>query len=83
MEPILRMVVETDSNGQAEEIFLVQLDEEAEPHNPWSIPFQRTTISLNEFRKEGVEIAPPTVGDQPPATDADNEDEAEEDQKAK
>jgi hypothetical protein len=82
MEPVLRVVVETDSEGQADSIFLVQLDEEAEVHNPWPIPFQKTAIVLNEFLKAGVELPPPVVGEQPPALAAENEGTESEAQKA-
>ena len=66
VEPVLRIVVETNDDGRASSIFLVQLDSEGEPHNPWEIPFTApVSVALDEFRKEGVELPAPAVGDEP------------------
>lgn len=85
MEPVLRLVVETDDDGRAENIFLVELDVNGEPHNPWDIPFNTAapTIALDEFRKEGVELPSPKVGEEPTADHGDVAAEDDSDAEAK
>jgi len=67
-EAALRLIVETDDAGRATEIFIVQFGEDGKPYNPWSIPFNRTMVAIDEFRKEGVPLQAPTVGELSPST---------------
>lgn len=61
---VLRLVVETDEQGEVARVVLVELDADGNPHVPYTIPLDTTAPKVAQFRPQEKEreLGAPQVG---------------------
>lgn len=64
-DAVFRLIVEKDLVGRATEVFFVQVETNGAIANPWSIPIGDVGGIVIDFRKQGVQLPPPQIGDTP------------------